>query len=148
MTAARPTIRVTFVATVSVLLIATCVDVAQAVRAPTPRERGALQQAVFDYLRTDTRAVHPVIIGMRISTRAAPRPRGKATGYYGAFARVDIDDNRASGLGYLILGHFVAPLSGWRVLDLGSAAVGCGISPKIFRGHKAAVFRDLKLACP
>jgi hypothetical protein len=137
------------VALTTAALILACAAVAQAARKPTARERGAIEQAIFDdYLRSHISTAHAVIKAIRISTHAAPRPRGHATGYYSAFARVDLFDSRASGPGYALLGYRVGSLPGWRVLDLGSAAVGCGVPATNFRGHKAAVFRDLKLRCP
>jgi hypothetical protein len=130
-------------------LILTFVTVGQAARKPTLRERAAIEQAIFDdYLHSKTSAAHAVITAIRVSTRAAPRPRGKAKGYYDAFARVDLFDSAASGPGTAILGYRVERLPGWRVLDLGSVEVGCQLSASIFRGRRGAVLRDLDFDCP
>lgn len=133
-------------AAVASLAIFAVADAAVAARAPTAFERGGIKQAVFDYFSAKKQVTHPTITTTRVSTHAAqPRPTNR-TRYYRSFARVDLVD-RTAGSATAVLGYYVAPLSGWRVLSLGTAAVGCLLSPAIFRGHKAAVLRDLKLDC-
>jgi hypothetical protein len=129
-------------------LMLTAVTAAQAARQPTARERGAIEQAIFDdYLDNHVPTAHAAIRKIRISTHVRV-PRGKATAYR-AFARVDLYDGTASGRGTTLLGYRRGSLPGWRVLDIGSVAVGC-LPASVFGGHrsKSAVLRDLKLDCP
>ena len=138
---------VALAATVASLAIATAGNATVAARPPSPLERGGIQQAIFDFFDAKGQVAHPTITRMLVSTRAAPHLPANATRYYSAFARVDLSDKKA-GLATAFLGFYVEPpLSGWRVLQLGTVAVGC-LPASVFRGHKVAVLRDLRLVCP
>jgi hypothetical protein len=113
----------------------------QAVRAPSTAEEAAIRQAIFDDLAANALPRRPVITRIRVSSITLRRHR------YRKFARVDLKDPRA-GAAAALLGYYVASISGWRVLDLGSSEVGCSVPAKVFRGRKRAVMRDLKLDCP
>ncbi|HTZ05604.1 MAG TPA: hypothetical protein VMB53_07595 [Gaiellaceae bacterium] len=115
-----------------------------AARRPTASERAALQQAVYDFVVEKTRARNPVIVRMRV---AAVRLEPPGASPYAEFARVDLSDP-AAGYAYAILGYRHRRLSRWRVLDIGSAAVGCELGRSVFGSHGPAVRRALGLACP
>ena len=120
-------------------------DAASGARNPTAGERAGIQQAIFDHF-TKAQPTHPVITGIKLSTKVAG---GSLTNYYRKFARVNLfDAGGAGGPAYALLGYYVTRLSGWRMLSLGSAAVGCEVAPKIFRGRKRAILHDLKMGCP
>jgi hypothetical protein len=112
-----------------------------AVRAPSTAEEAGIRQAIFDDLAANAPPRRPVITRIRVSSITLRRHR------YRKFARVDLTDPRA-GAAAALLGYYIASISGWRVLDLGSSEVGCSIPAKVFRGRKRAVMRDLKLDCP
>jgi hypothetical protein len=120
---------------------------AAAVRAPGTAEEAAIRQAIFDDLAASALARRPVITRIRVSSITLP---AKATGTrrYRKFARVDLDDPPRAGVAAALLGYYVASVSGWRVLDLGSSEVGCSVPARAFGGRKRAVMRDLKLDCP
>lgn len=114
---------------------------APAARAPSIAEKAAIRQAIFDDLAAHTLARQPVITRIRVSSIMLRRHR------YRKFARVDLNDPRG-GYAAALLGYYVASISGWKVLDLGSAQVGCSVPAKVFGGRKRAVLHDLKLDCP
>jgi len=126
-------------------LLVTLPALATAARAPTLGERAGIRQALFDDVRAHRKPQHPVITRISVSTVRLGHPAGKNR--YVEFARVDLSDPQA-GYAAALLGYYVASISGWRVLDLGSSEVGCKVSSKVFRGRKRAVMRDLKLSCP
>jgi hypothetical protein len=113
-----------------------------AARVPGTAERAAIRQAIFDDLASNALPRRPVITRIRVSSITLRRHR------YRKFARVDLDDPTRAGYGAALLGYFVASISGWKVLDLGSSEVGCSVPATVFRGRKRAVLRDLKLDCP
>jgi hypothetical protein len=119
--------------------------VAIAARSPTVGEQAGIRQALFDDVRTHGRPAHPVITRVSVSTVRLGRAVGRRR--YVKFARVDLRDPQA-GYAAALLGYYAASISGWRVLDLGSSEVGCKVSPKVFRGRKRAIMRDLALRCP
>jgi hypothetical protein len=129
--------------TSAAFLVAGTAGAASAVRNPTVGERGGIRQAIFDSVTATGRPGHPVIT--RISVSSLTFPAGPRR--YRKFARVDLDDPKAGYAGAL-LGYYVASISGWRVLDLGSSEVGCTVPSTVFRGRKRAIMRDLKLECP
>lgn len=119
-----------------------------AARNPIATERSAIQQAIFDFVATNAKVKDPRILAIRVSTRIPPPPRDRTVRFYSSFARIDLDDP-SGGLTYALVGYFVTGrLSGWRVLDLGSAEVGCFLPAAVFRGEKRAVLRDLRMSCP
>ena len=128
-------------AVIAVFLIVAVAGAAPAARAPNAVEKAAIRQAIFDDIAAHANPRRPVITRIRVSSITLPTPR------YRKFARVDLDDPRA-GPADALLGYYVASISGWRVLDLGSAEVGCGEPAQIFHGRKRAVMRDLDLDCP
>ncbi len=143
----KPAVPLAFAVAACSLAILGVGDVALAARAPTALERAAIQQTIFDFFHTKGQVARPRITGISVLTRGAPRLPLGAKNYYAAFARVHLSDRRA-GLAAAILGYYVdPPLSGWEVLELGSATVGCHLPAAIFRGFKAAVLRDLKFPC-
>ena len=105
-------------------------------------EKAAIRQAIFDALAANARPRRPVITRIRVSSIMLRRHR------YRKFARVDLNDPTRAGFAAVLLGYYVASISGWKVLDLGSSEVGCSVPATIFRGRKRAVLRDLKLDCP
>ena len=115
---------------------------APAARAPSSAEKPAIRQAIFDDIAVNAHPRRPVITRIRVSSITLQRHR------YRKFARVDLDDPTKAGPAYALLGYFVASISGWRVLDLGSSEVGCGEPAQAFGGRRRAVLRDLKLDCP
>jgi hypothetical protein len=123
------------------------VSAAAAVRSPGKAEDAAIRQAIFDDLTANALARRPVITRIRVSS-IAPPARATGTHRYRKFARVDLDDPTRAGAAAALLGYYVASISGWRVLDLGSSEVGCGVPAQVFHGRKRAVMRDLKLDCP
>ena len=142
----RP-IRIMFAVIVTTLgALAACGGVLAA-RAPTALERAGIGQAISDFFHAPGQVAHPVIRVIRVTTAAAPPPRNQASGYYSKFAAVSLYDEKGGGAGAL-LGYYVAPLSGWRVLGLGTAFVGCRVPASLFRGRKAAVLHDLGFKCP
>ena len=126
-------------------LLAVAAGAAIAARNPTTGERASIQQAVFDDVRAHRRPAHPVITRITVSTIRPPAATG--TNRYSKFARVTLSDPQV-GFAAALLGYYVAPISGWRVLDLGSSEVGCAVPSTVFRGRKRAIMRDLKLQCP
>jgi hypothetical protein len=118
---------------------------ATAGRHPTVAEGASIQQALFDDVRAHGRPEHPVIMRITVSTVRLGGPVGKNR--YTKFARADLSDPQA-GFAAALLGYYVASISGWRVLDLGSSEVGCSVPAKVFGGRKGAVMRDLELDCP
>lgn len=139
----RTGIAMSCVATALLLVIAPAL--ALAARSPTIAERASIQQSLFDDVRAHGKPAHPVITRISLSTVRLGRAAGQH--YYLKFARVDLRDPQA-GYAAALLGYYVASIPGWRVLDLGSSEVGCKVAPKVFRGQKRAVMRDLGLRCP
>src|SRR2546423_13018256 len=137
-----PRVRFVLVSTVAFLL-AGAAGTASAVRDPTGDERGAIKQSIFDDVRAKGSPAHPVIARVRVSTVALSAGGSR----YRKFARVDLNDPKA-GYAAALLGYYVASISGWRVLDLGSSEVGCSVPVHVFHGRKNAVLRDLRLDCP
>ena len=131
-------------ALIAVFLAVGIAGATPAARARSAVEKAAIRQAIFDDLAAHALPRRPVITRIRVSpiTLAARSHR------YKEFARVDLDDPARAGPAYALLGYYVASISGWRVLDLGSAEVGCGEPAQIFHGRKRAVMRDLDLDCP
>jgi hypothetical protein len=126
-------------------LLAVAAGAAIAARNPTIGERAGIQQALFDDVRAHRRPAHPVITRITVSTI---RPAGATMrNRYSKFARLNLSDPQA-GFAAALLGYYVASISGWRVLDLGSSEVGCAVPSTVFRGRKRAIMRDLKLQCP
>jgi hypothetical protein len=117
---------------------------AVAARNPTVGERASIQQTMFDDVQAHRKPAHPVITRITVST---VRLGAVVKNRYVKFARVNLSDPQA-GYAAALLGYYVSSISGWRVLDLGSSEVGCTVPPKVFRGKKQAVMRDLKLRCP
>jgi hypothetical protein len=115
---------------------------APAERPPRTTEEAAIRQAIFDDLAANGLPRRPVITRIRVSSITLRRHR------YRKFARVDLNDPTRAGFAAALLGYYVASISGWKVLDLGSSEVGCSVPSTIFRGRKRAVLRDLKLDCP
>jgi hypothetical protein len=105
-------------------------------------ERAAIRQAIFDDLAAHAHPRRPVITRIRVSSITL------ATRRYRRFARVDLDDPKKAGYAAALLGYYVASISGWKVLDLGSSQVGCTLPAQVFHGRKRAVLRDLLLDCP
>jgi hypothetical protein len=138
----KPRVRFALVAAAA-FLVAGPADAASAVRNPTVEERGAIKQAIFDDVAARGTPAQPVIRRVRVSTVSLAAGRSR----YRKFARVDLHDPKA-GYAAALLGYFVASISGWRVLDLGSSEVGCSVPPRVFHGRKNAVLRDLRLDCP
>jgi len=137
---------VVLMATVTLCMILTAVAApADLARRPAPVERAGIEQVLFAYFRK-SRTPNPKITAIVLSTRAARFP-SSAKYYYKKFAKIELLDKRA-GFAAVLAGYYVAPLSGWRVLDLGSSEVGCSIPAAVFHGYKAAVLRDLALDCP
>ena len=127
------------------LLLAIAAGAATAARNPTIAERASIRQALFDDVLAHRRPAHPVITGITVSTI---RPPGAIMrNRYSKFARLNLSDPQA-GFAAALLGYYVASISGWRVLDLGSSEVGCTVPSTVFRGRKRAIMRDLKLKCP
>jgi hypothetical protein len=128
------------------LVVLSMASAAAAARGPTPVERAGIRQAIFD-----SRAARPPAGGLRVgkisvSTRG-PRFPAPANFYYRVFAVAVISAPNVTPAAVL-LGYYVAPLSGWRVLDLGTSNVGCGLPATLFHGYKLAVLNDLRLTCP
>jgi hypothetical protein len=120
-----------------------------AARDPTPTERAALTQAVFDVLPSvATKASIPGtrISSIKISTKSAKIASG-ARFYYRSFAVVDIYNPTVGGAA-MLFGYYVSGVPGWRLLNgPGSSDVGCDISGTVFLGYKTAVMKDLGLSC-
>jgi hypothetical protein len=104
-------------------------------------EKAAIRQAIFDDLAANALPRRPVITRIRVSSITLRRRR------YRRFTRVDLNDPTRAGFAAALLGYYVASISGWKVLDLGSSQVGCTVPAQIFGGRKRAVLRDLKLDC-
>lgn len=121
----------------------TSAGAASAVRNPTVEERGAIKQAIFDSVAAKGRPAHPVITRVRVSTVTLSAGPSR----YRKFARVDLNDPKAGYAGAL-LGYYVASISGWKVVDIGSAEVGCSVPAKLFQGKTSAILLDLMLDCP
>ena len=115
-----------------------------AVRRPTASERAALQQAVYDFVAAKTAARNPLIVRMRIASVPLGRPDASP---YREFALVELSDP-AAGEAWAILGYRQRQLSGWRVLELGSALVSCDLGRNVFGSHGPAVRRAFGLTCP
>jgi hypothetical protein len=113
-------------------------------RRPTPTERAALQQAVYDYVVAHTAAVEPSITKMQVSSVRVGS--GRAAGYT-AFAKVVLSDPSAGYAAVLLGFRSKGEIRGWHVFDLGSASVGCELGPAVFGSHKQAVMRSLGLGC-
>jgi hypothetical protein len=127
---------------IAVLVAAGTAGAAPAARAPNTGEKAAIRQAIFDDLAANALPRRPVITRIRVSSITLRRHR------YRKFARVDLDDPTRAGYAAALLGYYVASISGWKVLDLGSALVGCSVPAQVFGGRKRAVLRDLNLDCP
>ncbi|HYZ77322.1 MAG TPA: hypothetical protein VE596_08090 [Gaiellaceae bacterium] len=137
--------RSTWLWTAAVALAVAVPAIASAARAPTVTERAAIRQAIFDYVTNKGRPARPVVKRILVSTRTL-RARASGPNRYRRFARVDLDDPRA-GFAAALLGYYVAPISGWRVLSLGSAQVGCAMPARIFQGRKSEILGELRLRC-
>ncbi len=137
----RTTQRVALAA-LAAFLVAGTAGAASAVRNPTVEEGGAIKQAIFDSVAAKGRSAHPVITRIRVSSVTLSAGPSR----YRKFARVDLNDPKAGYAGAL-LGYYIASISGWRVLDIGSARVGCDVAPNIFQGKKSAILLDLRLGC-
>lgn len=124
-------------------LVGSTAAAASAVRNPTVEEQGAIRQTIFDDIAAKGSPTHPVITRVRVSTAVLPAGGSR----YRKFARVDLNDPKA-GYAAALLGYYVASISGWRVLDLGSSEVGCSVPSRVFHAEKNAVLRDLRLDCP
>jgi hypothetical protein len=127
---------------IAVLFAVGAAGATPAARPPNTAEKAAIRQAIFDDLVANALARRPVITRIRVSSITLPRHR------YRKFTRVDLDDPTRAGVAAALLGYYVASISGWKVLDLGSSEVGCSVPARIFRGRKRAVLRDLRLDCP
>lgn len=114
-------------------------------RPPTPAERAALQQAVYDYVAAHTAATDPSITKMQVSSVRVGS--GRAAGYT-AFAKVMLSDPSAGYAAVLLGSLSEGEIQGWHVFDLGSASVGCELGPAVFGSHRQAVMRSLGLGCP
>ena len=68
-------------------------------------------------------------------------------GKYAAFARADLNVPN-SGFAAMLLAYRKTALAGWRVLDTGSAEVGCALESGVYGTRKQAVLRALGLGCP
>ena len=113
-------------------------------RPPTRTERAALQQAVYDYVIAHTAVAKPSIAKMRVSSVQVGSGRPAR---YGAFATVVLSDPSA-GYAVVFLGRRdKGRISGWRVIDMGSARVGCDFGSAVFGSHRQAVLRSLSLDC-
>ena len=116
-----------------------------AARGPTLTENTGIRQALFDYIAANAAPRRPVITRIRVSSiTLAARPTGPRR--YKKFARVDLTDPKA-GVAAALLGYYVASISGWRVLEFGSARVGCTARPAVFQGKQTEILLDLKLGC-
>ena len=137
----RPKQRVALAA-VAVFLVAGAAGATSAVRNPTIDERASIRQAIFDAVAAKGRPANPAITRVRVSSvTLSARP-----GQYRKFARVDLNDPKAGYAGALV-GYYAASISGWKILDMGSAQVGCSVPAKLFRGKKSVILLDLKLDC-
>jgi hypothetical protein len=137
------------IAAVCLLFSSTYASGASATRKPTPAERAALTQAVFDVLPSveATSAIPGTkVSGVSVSTKSPKFPAATKF-YYRTFAAVSVDNARVGGA-VLLFGFYVARISGWKLLSgPGSSGVGCDVSDAIFHGFKAIVLRDLGLYC-
>jgi len=118
---------------------------AASVRPPTPVERAALQEAVYDYVAAHTAAKDPSITKIEVSSVRVGA--GRAAGYT-AFAKVVLSDPSAGYAAVLLGSRSKGEIQGWHVLDLGSADVGCELGTAVFGSDKQAVMRSLGLGCP
>jgi hypothetical protein len=140
-------------ATFSMCLLAVLVTAADAsaARQPTPSERSALTQALFDAFPRV--ASKQALAGTRITSIAvstkSPKFPAAARFYYSKFASVEIFNPRV-GAADSLLGYYVSPgLSGWRLLSgPGTSLVGCDVSDTVFHGYKRVVLKDIRLGCP
>lgn len=114
-------------------------------RPPTPVERAALQQAVYDFVIAHTEAANPLITKMQVSSVRLGSSRASP---YAAFAKVVLSDPSAGYAAVLLGSRSKGEIQGWHVLDLGSADVGCELGTAVFGSHKQAVMRSLGLGCP
>ena len=130
-------------AAVAVAALATaCGGHATSTRAPTQVERAAIQQAIFDFAAANPVRINPSIIRVRLS----PVPAA-SQGNYAAFARADLNVPN-SGFAAMLLAYRKTALAGWRVLDTGSAEVGCALGSAVYGTRKQVVLRALGLGCP
>ena len=124
--------------------LSACGGHASSVRGPTPVERAAIQQAIFDFAAANPVHVNPSITDIRVF----PVPTSaQGTARYAAFALADMNDPTA-GFAAALLGYRKTPLSGWRVFDVGSALVGCDLGPAVYGARKREVLKALGLDCP
>jgi hypothetical protein len=88
-------------------------------------ERAGIAQAMFDYFAKD-KLVRPTVASVTVST-ALPAFPAKTRFCYRTFAAVTLVDRRA-GPAVVLVGYYVAPLSGWRLPSgPGTASVGCDV---------------------
>lgn len=113
-------------------------------RPPTRTERAALQQAVYDFVVPDSAPTDPSITKMRISSVSL---RSGQPASYTAFARVDLYDPSGGWVAALLGRRRDGEISGWKVLDLGSALIGCSQGRTVYGNHKQAVLHSLGLSC-
>jgi len=120
--------RLVLIAALAVLTLGS--GLAAASRAPSSGERAAIVKAVKSSQLTD-QVPHVDVSGTRVSTVSTPGRR---------YARVKVSGrpagsvDTATGIVRRLRGH-------WRLIDLGTAGVGCRTAP-------AHVRADLELDCP
>jgi hypothetical protein len=142
--------RRTILAMCLLAVLATAAD-ASAARQPTPSERSALTQALFDaFPRVASKQALAAtrVTSIAVSTKS-PKFPAAARFYYSKFASVELFNPRV-GAAYSLLGYYVSPgLSGWRLLSgPGTSEVGCDVSDTVFHGYKRVVLKDIRLGCP
>jgi ethanolamine utilization protein EutA (predicted chaperonin) len=113
-------------------------------RPPTRVERAALQQAAYDFVVAHSGPSDPSITKMRVSSVHVASGRAAS---YTAFARVDLIDPDGGWVAALLGERREGRISGWRVIVLGSALIGCSQGRAVYGSHKQAVLRSLGLSC-
>lgn len=120
---------------VALAVAAVLVVDANAARRPTPRERAQIVLAVSNRVNS------PVVVVIRVDrivvSTVSPGPGAPFTRF-----AVAVASGRTALLGYY-------PSSkDWFVQSYGSKSAACRLHPSRFGGRRAAILRDLGLACP
>jgi hypothetical protein len=128
-------VRILVVLALALVLAAVVVVDANAARRPTPRERAQIVLAVSN------RVSSPVVVVIRVDrivvSTVSPGPGAPFTRFAVAVAA-----GRTALLGYY------PSLKNWFVQSYGTKTAACRLHPSRFGGRRAAILRDLGLACP
>jgi hypothetical protein len=139
----RLSLRILLLALALAVLLTSAADAA---RKPTQSERAAISRTVLLRIEHD----YPTYAVKVTYTAVSTAPPG-AGSVYSKFAVADFGGRDEAGqqldpLASLV--GFSRRFRAWVILDYGSSGVGCRERQAFFGGRRAAILRDLNLACP